>query len=99
MKPTYRKTWILLLAPACILMASCKQESPEIAYKSAVADALEDVEDKASADDAAKTIEEAKREYQKSKIDLEQASKRRFELIKQIQEKNCYGSEALNYVL
>lgn len=91
-----------MAAPAlCILMASCEQKSPEIVYKSAIVDALKNVEDKASADDAAKAIEEAHREYKKSKIDTEQATKqtakRLLELRSQIKEKHYYGSEALNY--
>lgn len=100
MKAIFPKTWFTILTPAlCLLFVACEQKGPEMAYKAAVADALEDVEDKASADDAAKAIEEAKREYKKNKIDMEQSSKRAFELRKQIREKNCYDSEALGHVL
>ena len=64
-----------------------------------IVNALENVEDKQSADEAAQTINEAFREYKKDKIDMEQSEKRFSELREQISEKKYYNSEALKMVL
>ena len=58
-----------LLAP---LLASCEQKGPSKILQAEIVSALENVEDKASADEAAQLINEAYREYKKEKIDMEQ---------------------------
>lgn len=73
-----------LLAP---LLASCEQKGPSKILQAEIVSALENVEDKASADEAAQLINEAYREYKKEKIDMEQNQKRLRELREQISEK------------
>jgi len=85
-----------ILAP---LLTSCEQKGPEKKLQAEIVSALEDVEDKASADAAAQLINEAYREYKKEKIDMEQNQKRLRELRRQISEKEYYNSEALRMVL
>ncbi|MCC8021648.1 MAG: hypothetical protein LIO63_06725 [Akkermansia sp.] len=85
-----------LLAP---LLTSCEQKGPSKTLQAEVVNALEDVEDKASADEAAQLIDEAYREYKKEKIDMELNQKRLHELREQISEKKYYYSEALRMVL
>ena len=85
-----------LLAP---LLASCEQKGPSKILQAEIVSALENVEDKASADEAAQLINEAYREYKKEKIDMEQNQKRLRELREQISEKKYYNSEALRMVL
>ena len=67
-----------LLAP---LLASCEQKGPSKILQAEIVSALENVEDKASADEAAQLINEAYREYKKEKIDMEQNQKRLRELL------------------
>ena len=85
-----------ILAP---LLTSCEQKGPNKKLQAEIASALEDVEDKASADEAAQLINEAYREYKKEKIDMEQNQRRLSELRKQIYDKKYYNSEALRIVL
>lgn len=75
------------------------KKAPAKYYRQRLSVALENVEDKASADEAAQLINEAYREYKKEKIDMEQNQKRLRELREQISEKKYYNSEALRMVL
>lgn len=83
----------------CALLASCEQKGPKMKLRSEIVNALENVEDKASADEAAQAINEAFREYKKDKIDMEQNEKHFSELRRQISEKKYYNSVALKMVL
>lgn len=86
---------------ACLgaLLTSCEQKGPKMKLQAEIVSALENVEDKASADEAAQAINEAFREYKKDKIDMEQNAKRFNELRSQVSEKKYYNSEALRMVL
>lgn len=75
------------------------KKGPSKILQAEIVSALENVEDKASADEAAQLINEAYREYKKEKIDMEQNQKRLRELREQISEKKYYNSEALRMVL
>lgn len=87
------------MALLCALVTSCEQKGPKMKLRTEIVNALENVEDKQSADEAAQTINEAFREYKKDKIDMEQSEKRFSELREQISEKKYYNSEALKMVL
>ncbi|MCC8148228.1 MAG: hypothetical protein LIO64_04570 [Akkermansia sp.] len=87
------------MASLSVLMTSCEQKGPRMKLQEEIVSALEKVDDKSSADEAAQDINEALREYKKEKIDMDQNEKRLRELQKQISEKKYYNSEALKMVL
>lgn len=83
----------------CTVLTSCEQKGAQAKLHAEIAKALEDVDDKSSADDAAQDIREALREYKKSKVDQEILDKRYKELRHQIREKKYYDSTALGEAL
>lgn len=83
----------------CALLTSCDQKGPKMKLKMEIINALEDVKDKAGADEAAQVIKEAFREYKKDEVGIDQYRDRYDKLRNQIQEKEYYHSRALRRTL